>query len=941
MRKRFLFLLLFFFFAASFLAGAYLLRPGDRIEIFNYGYPDLCQECLVGPDGMVQVRLLGNIPAQGLSTEKLGEQIQAGYLPFAPESRISVIVMEYFPGPLFVVGEVKNPGQLDTVMEGQLSLLEAIGLCGGTTESADLSSVLVTRGSGKHETVDISDLLEKGEPSQPLFLQAGDMVVVPRLYTRRVYVLGDIETSGPVYFESREPMNMETFLSKMQFNQTQMEPKITILRKGLATSVDVGSVSSLASVALESNDVVVVNNRQPRFVYVSGSSGNEESVGRIEFSQEETLSVRTLLGKLGIHPQLVSEMLITPPVGEEKSVSGSDLELFDFELLSGSVVQFPPARYVYVLGNVPQPGKVVFDLGEPMTLATLVGKLGFGMESGSTLVSVSSPTGLKQQFSTTEIRAKDIFLVSGSLVEFPYERFVYALGDVPEGAQNPVVFENNEAMTLQTFLAKLNAIDFDRKVSVSLSRQGITTQYDAQEVLLQTNPIPLQTGDVVQLHKQRDRFVYAMVGEGSLARVEFDSWEELDLWNLLVKLEEVDPTLSNEIRLFFPDGNVQVVEMERVLSRDTNPSLPPKTVVMLPQNAKKAYVFGNVLSPGEIVFKRDEPFTLQLLLVKAGANLGLETGEILLQTGQQSRRFLPGDSAAFPATQLQPGDVVFVRPYQPIQIGVVGQVQNPGVISLARGETPSLLSALARAGGFSENASSMVSLISPEGRVQRVDFSALEDPASMDLENGSYVVVEENTSSFIAVLGDVPKPGIQYVQAETRSLLQVLGTAGGVDSWVANTTVEITRADGSREIVQSLENPAGFSQAKVGPGDIVYVVPSESRKVYVFGEVRSPGIVEYHQNMSLFEAIMAKGGPSSSAYLKKVLFFSGGIEQPPMVVDLSTIKWAETTREIFLEAGDVVYVPKSALVDILTVTDFLSKIISLTSSGITLVDKFK
>ena len=86
--------------------------------------------------------------------------------------------------------------------------------------------------------------------------------------------------------------------------------------------------------------------------------------------------------------------------------------------------------------------------------------------------------------------------------------------------------------------------------------------------------------------------------------------------------------------------------------------------------------------------------------------------------------------------------------------------------------------------------------------------------------------------------------------------------------------------------------------------------------------------------MTLFEAIMKCGGPRDTAYLKKILYYKGGIDTYPQMVDLSNIKWSQPTDPIYLQPGDVIYVPKSALVDILRVTGFIGSMITFSSNAL-------
>ena len=64
----------------------YVLKPGDQVEVYNYAYPELSQEALVGKDGYIQLKLIGAVKAEGMTLEELAAFATTKLLAFAPES---------------------------------------------------------------------------------------------------------------------------------------------------------------------------------------------------------------------------------------------------------------------------------------------------------------------------------------------------------------------------------------------------------------------------------------------------------------------------------------------------------------------------------------------------------------------------------------------------------------------------------------------------------------------------------------------------------------------------------------------------------------------------------------------------------------------------------------------------------------------------------------
>ena len=80
-------------------------------------------------------------------------------------------------------GEVKKPGPYN-LKEESVSVVEAISLAGGLTKLAAANRTRIVRIEGGQERaiqIDIEKIM-KGDRSQDLILQAGDIVVVPEAF---------------------------------------------------------------------------------------------------------------------------------------------------------------------------------------------------------------------------------------------------------------------------------------------------------------------------------------------------------------------------------------------------------------------------------------------------------------------------------------------------------------------------------------------------------------------------------------------------------------------------------------------------------------------------------------------------------------------------------------------------------------------------------------
>jgi protein involved in polysaccharide export with SLBB domain len=127
----------------------YKLGSGDKLRLVVYGEEDLGGEYLVDGSGEVQLPLLGQMPAAGMSIHEFQTSIgnkfvSEGYLK---DPRISVEVENY--RPFYIIGEVKTPGQYPYV--SGMNVLNAVALAGGFTYRADDKVVYVRRSGSQQE----------------------------------------------------------------------------------------------------------------------------------------------------------------------------------------------------------------------------------------------------------------------------------------------------------------------------------------------------------------------------------------------------------------------------------------------------------------------------------------------------------------------------------------------------------------------------------------------------------------------------------------------------------------------------------------------------------------------------------------------------------------------------------------------------------------------
>lgn len=163
--------------------GEYLIGPGDTLEIFVWGQPDLSVTVPVRPDGRVSTPLIDDLVAVGKTPTQLAEEMQDVLAEFLRSPEVNVIVQDFvgtFGSQIRILGQVRDPGSIP--FRERMTLLDVMMEVGGLTRfAAGNRSRLVRNDDGSSEEfrVRIDDLVNKGRIEENIVMRPGDIVIVP------------------------------------------------------------------------------------------------------------------------------------------------------------------------------------------------------------------------------------------------------------------------------------------------------------------------------------------------------------------------------------------------------------------------------------------------------------------------------------------------------------------------------------------------------------------------------------------------------------------------------------------------------------------------------------------------------------------------------------------------------------------------------------------
>jgi len=146
----------------------------------------------IAADGTIFFPFVGRIKAAGKTPGELRDQLASGLVRYIRNPQVDVRVLSYRGQKVQVTGEVKTPGPL-AVSDVPLTLVDAITRSGGSTGDADIQRVRLTR-NNKLYVLDANRMLDKGDTTQNVMLQGGDVINVPDRSDSRIFVMGEVKT---------------------------------------------------------------------------------------------------------------------------------------------------------------------------------------------------------------------------------------------------------------------------------------------------------------------------------------------------------------------------------------------------------------------------------------------------------------------------------------------------------------------------------------------------------------------------------------------------------------------------------------------------------------------------------------------------------------------------------------------------------------------------
>jgi protein involved in polysaccharide export with SLBB domain len=193
------------------------------------------------------------------------------------------------------------------------------------------------------------------------------------------------------------------------------------------------------------------------------------------------------------------------------------------------------------------------------------------------------------------------------------------------------------------------------------------------------------------------------------------------------------------------------------------------------------------------------------------------------------------------------------------------------------------------------------------------------------------------------MLGKIMTKGV-YVLDRPITVLEAIARAHGFENGLIDRNVidiaDMQRAflvrDGKRYPLnfEKLFEAGDLTQnISIEPNDYLYFPATAVKQVYVVGEIRLPGTVDWDSGTTIMAAISARGGYTDRAFKMRVLVVRGSLNSPEKIVVNTHAILDGEEPDFKLQPNDIVYVNSRPFIKVeelldMAITAFLQSIVT-------------
>ncbi len=244
-------------------AATMTIKTGQSLDIQVDGEAGLSKSYTVDAAGMISMEIIGLVRVVGHTPDQVAQDLRTRLARYLTRPAVNVTLGASASQEVMVTGEVMRPGPVK-LRPGD-GLLDVLGAAGGISPSGDPAhATLVRRGASQPLPLKL-DLLMKGDLSQNVPLNDGDILQVPKKEIAYFQILGEVKQPGTKPIETPTRV-LDALIAAGGLTDRADRNRVTLTRKNQPQpiTIDLDRViagESSVNVLLQTDDVVSVGSR--------------------------------------------------------------------------------------------------------------------------------------------------------------------------------------------------------------------------------------------------------------------------------------------------------------------------------------------------------------------------------------------------------------------------------------------------------------------------------------------------------------------------------------------------------------------------------------------------------------------------------------------------------------------------------------------------------
>lgn len=273
--------------------SAYVVGPGDDIDLKVWGSVDMALRLTVDRNGQIMIPKIGPVTIAGTRADELDKALVKNVSRVYRNFELTATLGGLRSIQVYVVGQAKRPG-LYTV-SGLSTLLSAVFESGGPSATGSMRHIKLMRRGQQVARLDVYDFMQNGSTAQDAALQPGDVIIIPPVGPR-VALLGALDE--PAIYELKG--NTETLQALLGYSgglrvltnphKAQIE-RVDSSTKDAPRTVDARALDQAGlQSSLRDGDVVTLFPISPQFANAVTLRGNVAAPLRYAYTKNLRVS---------------------------------------------------------------------------------------------------------------------------------------------------------------------------------------------------------------------------------------------------------------------------------------------------------------------------------------------------------------------------------------------------------------------------------------------------------------------------------------------------------------------------------------------------------------------------------------------------------------------------------------------------------------------------